>query len=101
MEIRKEIDKDTLTIIISGWIDTLTAPVFHDEVQDLDAAKNVILDFSEVEYISSAGLSEVVALFRRVVSDGGEFLIRDVSRSVMDVFSLTGFDKKINITVKQ
>ena len=97
MTITKVLDGDTLTITAEGWLDTLTAPAFHDEVQDLQGAKNVILDFGGVEYISSAGLRETVALFRTVTANGGTFAIRRLLPEVADVFTLTGFDKKIDI----
>ena len=86
-----------MTVAVEGWIDTMTAPQFHDAVQDLQGAKNVVLDFGGVEYISSAGLRETVALFRIVSEQGGTFCVRRVMPGVMDVFTLTGFDKKFEI----
>ncbi|MBQ9413558.1 MAG: STAS domain-containing protein [Clostridia bacterium] len=97
MTVLKTLDGDTLTIAVDGWIDTLTAPQFHDAVQDLEGTKTVTLDFEGVEYISSAGLREVVALFRAVSAQGGNFSIRNVATGVRDVFTLTGFDKKFEI----
>lgn len=97
MTITKKLDGDTLTIAVDGWLDTMTSPEFHKEVEDLGAAKNVVLDFKGLEYISSAGLRETVALFRVVNANGGTFSVRNVDRKVMDVFTLTGFDKKFEI----
>ena len=97
MTVTKKLDGDTLTIFVEGWLDTLTAPQFHEEVQELEDAKNVVLDFGGVEYVSSAGLRETVALFRTVTAQGGSFSIRRVAPAVMDVFTLTGFNKKIDI----
>lgn len=97
MTITKTLDGNTLTVAVDGWIDTVTAPQFHDAVQDLQGAKNVDLDFGGVEYISSAGLRETVALFRIVSAQGGAFSVRRIAPGVMDVFTLTGFDKKFDI----
>lgn len=97
MTITKTLDGDTLTVAVEGWIDTMTAPQLHSELQDLQGAKNVILDFGGVEYISSAGLRETVALFRTVSAQGGYFSVHKVKSGVMDVFTLTGFDKKFEI----
>ena len=91
------LDGDTLTVSVEGWLDTLTSPEFHDEVQELEGAKNVVLDLGGVEYISSAGLRETVSLFRTVSANGGSFSVRNVRAEVMDVFTLTGFDKKFEI----
>ena len=95
--ITKQLDGDTLTVHAEGWLDTITTPQFHDEVQELEGAKNVVLDFGGLEYISSAGLRETVALFRTVSAQGGSFMLRRVSPGVMNVFTLTGFDKKFEI----
>ena len=97
MTVTKTLEGDTLTVAVEGWIDTLTAPQFHEALQDLKGAKNVVLDFGGVEYVSSAGLRETVALFRKVSAQGGAFSLRKVAAGVMDVFTLTGFDKKFEI----
>lgn len=97
MTVTKTLDGDTLTVAVDGWIDTLTAPQFHEALQNLEGAKNVVLDFDGVEYVSSAGLRETVALFRAVSAQGGDFSLRKVAPGVMDVFTLTGFDKKFEI----
>ena len=97
MTITKKLDGDTLTVTVDGWVDTMTSPRFHEEIQDLSGAKNVVLDLGGVEYISSAGLRETVALYRRVSAQGGSFSIRKVSSGVLDVFTLTGFDRKFEI----
>ena len=97
MTINKKIDGDTMTISVEGWLDTMTAPQFHDEVQDLSGAKNVILDFGGLEYISSAGLREIVTLYHTVSAQDGAFSIRKINPEVMDVFTLTGFDKKLGL----
>ena len=98
MTIKKTLDGDTLTITVEGWLDTMTSPQFHDAVQDLEGAKNVILDFGSVEYISSAGLRETVTLYRVVSAQGGSFSVRKVKKEVMDVFTLTGFNRKFEIS---
>lgn len=97
MTITKKLDGDTLTVSVEGWLDTLTTPEFHQAIQDLEGAKNVVLDLGGVAYISSAGLRETVALFRTVSAQGGSFCVRKVDPAVMDVFTLTGFDRKIEI----
>lgn len=98
MKVTKKLDSDTMTIFVEGWLDTLTAEQFRSEAQQLEGAEKVILDLSKVDYISSAGLREVVALHRSVTGSGGSFSVRGVVPAVMDVFTLTGFDKKLDIT---
>lgn len=97
MTVTKTLNGDTLTVTVDGWLDTMTAPHFHEELQDLQGAKNVVLDFGGVEYISSAGLRETVALYRVVSAQGGAFSVRNVTSGVMDVFTMTGFNRKFEI----
>lgn len=98
MKVTKKLDSGTMTIYVEGWLDTLTAEQFHADVREFEGANNVILDLNGVDYISSAGLREVVALHRSVTGSGGSFSVRGVVPAVMDVFTLTGFDKKLDIT---
>ena len=97
MTITKTLEGDTLTVRTEGWLDTMTAPQFHAAVQDLEAAEHTVLDLGGVDYISSAGLREVVALFRSVTERGGSFSVRRVRPGVADVFTMTGFNKKMDI----
>ena len=97
MTITKTLEGDTLTICTEGWLDTMTEPQFHAAVQELETADDVVLDLGGVDYISSAGLREIVALSRSVEGQGRSFSIRRVRPGVADVFTMTGFDKKMNI----
>ena len=54
---------------------------------------------ANLEYISSAGLRLVIAAYKKMAGKEG-FRIVNVSDEVYDVFSLTGFDQKINIEKK-
>ena len=53
-----------------------------------------MLDLEKLEYISSAGLRQVVAAHKRM---NGELTVINVSSEILDVFKMTGFDKKLNI----
>ena len=81
MEIISKTDGTKTTMEIVGWLDTQTALVF---------------DFAKLEYISSAGLRQVIAAYKKMQNKDG-FKIINVSDEVFDVFSLTGFDQKIDI----
>ena len=57
MEIKKQADGANLTVSLSGRLDTTTAPVFEKELKEsLNGVSDLTLDFSGLEYISSAGL---------------------------------------------
>ena len=52
---------------------------------------NLTLNLEELEYISSAGLRAVQTAFLTVRRKGGIFLVKNVTKPVMEVFELTGF----------
>lgn len=97
MEIVSKTEGNKATMEISGWLDTQTAPQLEKELSGLaDSITSLVFDFSKLEYISSAGLRLVIVAYKKIADKDG-FKIINVSDEVYDVFSLTGFDQKINI----
>ena len=56
-----------------------------------EAAPNIVLDMSELEYIASAGLRALKRLCGAVDENGGTLVLRGVQDNVMEVFEMTGF----------
>ena len=97
MEIISRTEGNTVTMEITGWLDTQTAPQLEEELSKLsDEATSLVFDFAKLEYISSAGLRQVVAAYKKMQQKEG-FKIINISDEVYDVFKLTGFDQKICI----
>ena len=93
MNIKKKKEGNTLNIIISGRIDTVTAPEVDSFVnQNLDGVESLILDFKEVNYVSSAGLRVLLSLQKKMMVKG-EMKLVNVNDAVNDVFEVTGFDE--------
>ena len=87
-----------LTITISGRIDTTTSPELREEIAKVpDDVKRLVLDFKDVEYISSAGLREVMICRKRFPED--RMLVTNVSSDVNEIFEVTGFDSLIPISL--
>ena len=82
---------------ITGWLDTQTSPQLGEELSKLDdSVTSLVFDFAKLEYISSAGLRQVISAYKKMAGKDG-FKIINVSEEVFDVFRLTGFDQKIQI----
>ena len=91
MTIEKTLTGETLTLKVIGRLDTSTAPQLEAEMNDsLDSAKDLILDFSELEYISSAGL-RVILKVQKIMNKQGTMKLTGVNDTVMEVFDITGF----------
>ena len=84
---------DVCTALVSGRINTETAQMFQDSFDAADRTKKLVLDFADVEFISSAGLRVLVVLRKRFPDDKMEVV--HVSDSVYEVFEMTGFNDMI------
>ena len=91
MTINKELVGQTLSIALEGRLDTVTAPQLDAELKaSLNGIENLKLDFSKVDYISSAGL-RVLLSAQKVMNKQGEMTLSGVNETVMEVFEITGF----------
>lgn len=80
-----------LRLYINGRIDTETAPLLREAVWEMpDDITNVIIDFRDVTYISSAGLREMLVLRKQYMETS--VTVENVSPEVYAIFETTGFD---------
>lgn len=100
MTITKTVENNVAVLSVEGWLDTQSSPELGNEIKALSGIGELILDFEKLEYISSSGLREVVSAYKKMKSENGTFSVINVSSEVMDVFKLTGFDKKLDIRAK-
>lgn len=97
MEIVVKREND-LIIELSGRLDTITAPELEKKFNEEEIEQEkVILEFSNVEYISSAGLRALLAIKRHLDSKKKVLEIHNINAVVKEVFSVTGFNNILNI----
>lgn len=96
-EILKE--DNNITAIVSGRLDTLSAPQFESDIRPLHegASSDVTLDCKGLEYISSSGLRVFLALLKDVKAKGGSLTLRHVNDEIANIFKITGFAKLFTI----
>ncbi|MDR0539517.1 MAG: STAS domain-containing protein [Spirochaetaceae bacterium] len=93
MEIEKFVDKESVTFTVIGRLTAVTAEELSGAVEAvLGETKKLILDFNSMEYLASAGLRVIISAKKKLDIIGGELVIRNVSKPVMDVFELVGLD---------
>ena len=91
MTISKNLQGTNLTIALEGRLDTTTAPALEAELkQSMSGAESLTLDFSKLEYISSAGLRVLLSAHKAFAGKGGMKIIH-VNEIVNEVFEVTGF----------
>lgn len=97
LNITKEKNEDHLTIKLEGRLDTISAPQLEKELrQELSDTKYLVLDFSQLDYLSSAGL-RVILSAQKVMNQQGEMIVRNVSDMIMEIFEVTGFSEILTI----
>ena len=98
MNITKNYDGKELTINVEGRIDTLTSQELDNEINDeFGNFDSLNMDFSDLEYISSAGLRVLIATQKKLKADDIPFVIKNVNDSVGEIFRMSGFDKILKI----
>ncbi len=97
MTIRKEVNGKDVTLAVEGRLDTLTAPELENELKGvMGDAQTLTLDFSRLDYISSAGLRVLLAVHKTMSRKGGMKVLH-VNEIVREVFDVTGFSDVLTI----
>ena len=91
MNIAKELEDKKLTISIDGRLDTSTAPELDEELKaSLEGVEELVMDITNMEYISSAGL-RVLLSAQKAMNAQGEMVVVGANDTVMEIFDITGF----------
>lgn len=97
MNIAKTVEDTRLTLLLSGRLDTSTAPALEATLQEsLPGITELYFDFKELDYISSAGL-RILLSAQKTMSKQGSMVIRNVSEDIYEVFDITGFTDILTI----
>ena len=98
MKLTKTYNEKELTIEVGERIDTVTSPDFEKEINDeIGNFDSLILDFSNLEYISSAGLRVLIATQKKLKPENIPMTIKNVNATITEIFRMSGFDKILNI----
>ena len=91
LKIEKKSEGTKDTVMLSGRLDTTTAPELEKALQAADASvTELILDFAGLAYVSSAGL-RVLLTTQKKMNKQGKMIIRNVCDDIKEIFEITGF----------
>lgn len=91
MTIEKQVNAEAVTLIVSGRLDTQTAPELEKELDSiLPGIKELTFDLTNLAYVSSAGL-RVILKAQKAMNTQGSMKLTGVNDSIMEVFDITGF----------
>ncbi len=97
MTINKETNGSSLIMGIEGRLDTATSPELEAELKaSLEGIDDLVFEFSNLDYISSAGL-RVLLSAQKTMNKQGKMVIRNANDSIKEIFDVTGFTDILTI----
>ena len=88
----------TLNVCPEGRLDAVRSPMLQNETEPyLADTERIVMDFSKVEYISSAGLRVLMWLEVEMEKRGGEVQVIRANENVLRVFELAGFMTVVHV----
>lgn len=90
----KNDDTGAIVVGLSGRIDANSSPSLQQAFDEMGGSlqkANLTLDFSAIDYVSSAGLRVLLMLQKKMLAAQGSLTIRNIQGSVREVFDMTGF----------
>ena len=98
MDITVNKTQGSVELVVSGRLDTTTAPQLETKVKEVSKEKvTLYMNLQNVEYISSAGLRVVLLGQKMMIAAGGKMILRSPSAFCKQVFEATGMDAVLTI----
>lgn len=99
MQITTEQVDTTLVVIPAGRLDSNNATSFEKTVTDYvrNGERRIVIDLSQIDYISSAGLRVVLMLVKQLKGSNGSLVLCGMKPSIKEVFDISGFSKILQI----
>jgi anti-anti-sigma factor len=98
MQISTRTSNDIHIVAIAGSLDSATSPEAQKALDGILAtARKVVLDFSALDYISSAGLRVLLGAAKKLRASGGTLKMFGLNQSVKEVFEISGFASILSV----
>ena len=103
MEIVEKIQNDSYIFELSGSLDSNTSPGFQEKVLKAieSGANKLVVDFADVEYVSSAGLRVLNLASKKLKHSSGKIVLCCVEDYIREVLEIAGFDLFLPIVTDQ
>lgn len=93
-------EQNYILVSLEGSLDTSSAPQLDRELTKIIKGKrvNLILDFKNLKYLTSAGLRVLLSAQKMVNEMVGIMIVRNVNPTIMEMFESTGFSEFLTIS---
>ena len=97
LNITKEKEEGKLVFNLEGKLDTVTSTDLEKEIMDsIEDVKELVIDCTKLEYVSSAGLRVLLAALK-IMNKQGSMKVTNVCEEIMSIFEMTGFNEILTI----
>jgi anti-anti-sigma factor len=95
MEITTKEYRRAAIVTVSGRIDTSTSTQFEETINELIGGNqyNMVMDFADVDFLSSSGLRILVTTRKKLREMGGDIVLSSPSQRATDSIEIAGLDK--------
>jgi len=100
MIIKKQEEHGVVILKPNGRLDSNTSPVLEDQIDEINsnaAESHLLVDFMNIDYISSAGLRVILKAYKQRKEQTKSFAVCGMQDHVKEVFEISGFDSYISI----
>jgi anti-sigma B factor antagonist len=99
MIITKTKDSSIITLALCGRIDTVTSNQLSNEFDSVmsESFDKLVLDFSGIDYISSAGLRVIINMQKKITARRADMELIRLNDPIKNIFEITGFSKILTI----
>lgn len=91
------LDKKNNLVKIKGEIDLNNSKTLKKEIQNIDS-NNIVLDFSDVSYLDSAGIGVLISIHKDLQSKSGSLEIINLDKKMKELFDMVGLSKLMHIS---
>ncbi len=95
----KETHGEVMLISLAGKLDSMTAQTFEQDLlgQIAQGRVRLVIDFSQLNYISSAGLRVILMAAKRIKVASGKLVLSGMQTHIREVFEISGFLTILNV----
>ena len=98
MKVNRSESNGKIIFAIEGRVDTTTSSELQAVLTaDVNNTNEMVIDCSDLIYISSAGLRVLLSVHKAMNKKSGKFVLTNVSEDIMEIFEITGFSNILNI----
>jgi len=100
VDVKEEKKGDVLVLKFKGRLDAISSPAAEKKVFESinNGQTKLLLDFTGVDYLSSAGMRMLLSITKKLKALSGKLVVCSITTNVMDVLKMSGFDHVLELS---